>query len=289
MKLLFSLLLLPCLCFGTITQTTVNGWNVNVYSPGAHKSPLLLFIPGNGEVGSNRELLYTHGPLKFVREGWQPDFIIVAAQPPAQWPNHTFINTVLLEVVKRYNVDTTRIYLTGLSAGAYAIYQYMANLPSMKYRPRAVVPMSMVIESSCTGYLCGNDLNWSTVASWGFCGSGDSPFLKMRKFWEQMAAADYTTRWTTYSGGHGGWNAFYNPSYRENGRNIYEWCKQYPFVSLPVKWLYVRYNAGSVQWATDQEDNVSHFIVEASYDGTNWQDVSPAIQPSNTKTYTYKL
>jgi hypothetical protein len=294
-KILFILLLAPVLCNGQITSTSINGWNVEVYKPNDDKKAIFIFIPGNGEIGSNRELLYSNGPLKFIREGWAPDFIVAAAQPPAQWPNHTFLNTVLTELVKRYNVDTTRIYLTGLSAGAYSMYQYIGNLQSMRYKPRAVVPMSMFLEASCgsynagTDYLCGNDLNWSGVASWGFAGNSDSHFYKMKRFWDLMASAEYVTNWTTFSGGHGGWNTFYNPEYRENGLNIYEWCLRYPLVSLPVKWLYVSYNEGSIQWATAQEINVSHFVVQQSDDGITWKDASPEILPNSTHKYSYTL
>src|SRR5690349_1669569 len=32
---------------------------------------------------------------------------------------------------------------------------------------------------------------------------------------------------TSYTGGHCCWNQFYNPSYRLNGKSIYEWALQY--------------------------------------------------------------
>ncbi|MDQ5922533.1 MAG: hypothetical protein QG644_241, partial [Patescibacteria group bacterium] len=248
-----TLLLLSVLPFSSEAQTvmpevlstSVTGpagtLNLEIYIPTGTTSPkpAVVFIPGNGEVGTSRAKLYTNGPLNFIKNsGWRPDFIVVGAQPSGTWPNNAFTHTVLSHLVATpsYYIDTNKIYLTGLSAGAEAIDTYIKT-QSNPVGLAAVVPMSITYEASCgdfyaqTDYLCGNDLKWATIPAWGFAGSNDSHWEKMRRFFYLMIDAGYNTRWTTYSGGHSGWNAFYNPTYEEtiNGvsMNIYEWMLQY--------------------------------------------------------------
>ena len=224
-----------------VLSTSVTGqygtYNLEIYIPAGTttQKPAVVFIPGNGEVGTDRNKLYTNGPLNFIKNsGWRPDFIVIGAQPSTIWPNNAFTHTVLSHLVatSSYYIDPNRLYLTGLSGGAQAIDTYIKTATT-PVPLAAVVPMSITYDASCgdyytqTDYLCGNDLKWATIPAWGFAGSSDSHFGKMKRFFDLMIAAGYDARWTTYAGGHGGWNTFYNPSYREtvNGvsMNIYEW------------------------------------------------------------------
>lgn len=224
-----------------VLSTSVTGqygtYNLEIYIPAGTttQKPAVVFIPGNGEVGTDRNKLYTNGPLNFIKNsGWRPDFIVIGAQPSAIWPNNAFTHTVLSHLVatSSYFIDPNKLYITGLSGGAQAIDMYIRNQAS-PVPIAAVVPMSYTYVTSCgdyytqTDYLCGTDLKWATIPAWGFAGSNDSHFGKMKRFFDLMIAAGYDARWTTYAGGHSGWNTFYNPSYREtvNGvsMNIYEW------------------------------------------------------------------
>lgn len=288
-------LLVSIISKGNILSTSINGSNVEIFIPNSNKHPLFLFIPGNGEVGNNRQLLYNNGPLKFIKEGWNPSFIVAGAQPLTPWAKWDFLNAVLTDLVARYNIDTTKIYLTGLSGGAYCIYSYINNMHRLRYKPMAVVPMSMNIEASCgsflfgTDYLCGSDLNWRQLASWGLCGQSDAHYPRMNRFFNLLRSGGYNTKFTAYQGGHGGWNDYYSPAYKENGLNIYEWCLQFKPASLAVKWGQFIYKDGGVYWTTQSEENVSHFILEESEDGVNWSDASPKIYPNPQKYYFYIL
>ncbi len=85
--------------------------------------PLILFLHGAGERGSNVWRVATHGPPKIVKQKPDFPFIVVSPQCPAgqQWDNDVVL--ALLDTVSaKYRVDASRIYLTGLSMGGYGTW-----------------------------------------------------------------------------------------------------------------------------------------------------------------------
>ena len=105
-------------------------------------APLLLFLHGSGERGSDDgselSMVRKHGP-------WEcdgaVDFFILAPQCPRKrvWP--AFVNEVLLllkDVCERHVVDKSRVYITGLSMGAFGAWSVVATQPQMF---AAIVPI----------------------------------------------------------------------------------------------------------------------------------------------------
>ena len=92
------------------------------YSATSKKSwPLMLFLHGAGERGTNLTKVAAHGPPKLVAQGKKDfPFIIVSPQCPIgqSWKNDTLL-ALLDDVITKYRVDTNRLYLTGLSMGGY--------------------------------------------------------------------------------------------------------------------------------------------------------------------------
>jgi predicted peptidase len=103
------------------------------------KWPLILFLHGAGERGSDIWLVAKHGPPKIVRE--QPDFpfIVVSPQCPAGrvWDNDEVL-ALLDEILATQPVDPTRVYLTGLSMGGYGTWSLGLAHPE---RFAAIVPI----------------------------------------------------------------------------------------------------------------------------------------------------
>lgn len=94
------------------------------YSPKSSKRwPLMLFLHGAGERGTNLSMVAVHGPPKLVKQKRDFPFIIVSPQCPAgeRWSNETLL-ALLDDVIRKYKVDTNRIYLTGLSMGGYGAW-----------------------------------------------------------------------------------------------------------------------------------------------------------------------
>ena len=80
--------------------------------------PLMLFLHGAGERGTNIAKVAVHGPPKLVKQGRDFPFIIVSPQCPngERWDNDVLL-ALLDEAGEKYRVDESRVYLTGLSMG----------------------------------------------------------------------------------------------------------------------------------------------------------------------------
>lgn len=85
--------------------------------------PLILFLHGAGERGTNLSLVAKHGPPKIDTTQTNFPFIVVSPQCPAGkiWSNDLLL-ALLDEVETKYAVDTRRVYLTGLSMGGFGTW-----------------------------------------------------------------------------------------------------------------------------------------------------------------------
>jgi predicted peptidase len=92
-------------------------------SAGAKRWPLILFLHGAGERGSDLQKVAIHGPPKIVEPKSDFQFIVVSPQCPEgeTWDNDGLIG-LLDEVMAKYRVDPSRVYLTGLSMGGYGTW-----------------------------------------------------------------------------------------------------------------------------------------------------------------------
>src|SRR5436853_322095 len=88
------------------------------YKPrGRDRYPIMLFLHGFGERGSNLEQMKAHGPFKEIAKGRKFPFIIVAPQMPlaeTSWDVDK-LTGLLDEIESKYRIDKAREYLTGLS------------------------------------------------------------------------------------------------------------------------------------------------------------------------------
>lgn len=101
--------------------------------------PLVLFLHGAGERGSDLRKVAVHGPPKLVKGGKEFPFILVSPQCPTNqvWSDETLLG-LLDDVIKKFKVDTTRIYLTGLSMGGYGTWSLGVKHPE---RFAAIAPI----------------------------------------------------------------------------------------------------------------------------------------------------
>ena len=85
--------------------------------------PLILFLHGAGERGTNVWKVATHGPPKNVKAHPDFPFIVISPQcPERQSGSKDVLLGLLDEITAKYAVDTKRIYLTGLSMGGYGTW-----------------------------------------------------------------------------------------------------------------------------------------------------------------------
>lgn len=116
------------------------------------KYPLLVFMHGAGERGnadgSELDVAARHGFFARVAEGKEYPFMMVAPQCPADhyWGSYIeSLNRFLDYIIANNNIDTNRIYLTGLSMGGTATWLWSLGNPE---RFAAVAPV------------CGEGISW---------------------------------------------------------------------------------------------------------------------------------
>ena len=103
----------------------------------SEKLPLLIFLHGYGERGpvdgSEVERVAKHGYFKNISNGEDFPFIMVAPQCPdiGYWGGYIeSLNKFLDHIIAENNVDTDRIYLTGLSMGGTGTWMLAMAAPS---------------------------------------------------------------------------------------------------------------------------------------------------------------
>ena len=98
---------------------------------GAARWPLMMFLHGSGERGSDVAKVKVHGPPKIADRDPNFPFILVSPLLPTDqdW-DLAKLDRILDEVIRKLPVDPQRIYLTGLSRGGHATWRWAAAEPS---------------------------------------------------------------------------------------------------------------------------------------------------------------
>ena len=101
--------------------------------------PLILFLHGAGERGTNIWVVAKHGPPKIDTTATNLPFIIVSPQCPEGkiWSNDLLL-ALLDDIERKYAVDTRRVYLTGLSMGGFGTWSLGLSHPE---RFAAIAPI----------------------------------------------------------------------------------------------------------------------------------------------------
>jgi len=170
--------------------------------------PLIYFLHGRGESYGPLSLVKKWGPPKIVES--KPDFpyIVVSPQCPRKesWkqPRQQKILSGLLEdILKKYRVDSDRVYLTGLSMGGYGSWTLAARTPQ---KFAAVVPI-------CGGGDPADAAKMKHLPIWVFHGKEDGavPIKRSREMVEALQkAGSKSVRFTTLEHfGHNSWSAAY--------------------------------------------------------------------------------
>lgn len=193
------------------------------YAAGAGKSwPLVLFLHGAGERGTELQKVAVHGPPKLVKEGKEFPFILASPQCPEGqvWDDSALIG-LLDEIQSKYAVDGRRVYVTGLSMGGYGTWQLAQRHPQ---RFAAVAPI-------CGGgdriraLLPSQVESLKTLGVWAFHGAKDSvvPLSESERMVEAFKRAGVKDiQLTVYpEANHDSWTETYaNPQ-------LYEWLLQH--------------------------------------------------------------
>jgi len=185
--------------------------------------PMIVFLHGAGERGSNIEVVKKHGPPKIVKTKEDFGFIVLSPQcPTGQRWNAPDVMALVQHIKETHKVDKERIYLTGLSMGGYGTWDTAANYP---YEFAAIAPV-------CGGGNPRNTRRMGHLPTWVFHGAKDTvvPMSQSEEMIAGMEKAGGSPKFTIYpDAGHDSWTKTYdNPA-------LFEWFLKHKKQERPTR------------------------------------------------------
>ncbi|GAA5484614.1 dienelactone hydrolase family protein [Haloferula sargassicola] len=167
--------------------------------------PLIIFLHGAGERGTNLNDVKRHGPPKLLAAGRDIPAVVVAPQcPPNQvWDPHA-VKALTGKIMAEEKTDPDRTYLTGLSMGGFGTWDTAMEYPDLW---AAIAP---VCGGTGIRFLLLDKL--SKTPCWIFHGE-DDPVVSVefsRQAYEGLKRLNAPVKITTYPGvGHDSWTRAY--------------------------------------------------------------------------------
>ncbi len=183
--------------------------------------PMILFLHGAGERGDDLNKVKVHGPPKIVQNKKDFPFIVVSPQCPEDvwWNDKVEVLIHLLDEIEvEYDVDTERVYLTGLSMGGYGTWALGSKYPE---RFAAIAPI-------CGGGLRFMAMGLKDMPIWVFHGAKDRivPLKESEEMVAAIKARGGNAKLTIYpEAGHDSWTETYN------NQELYDWLLKHRKVS----------------------------------------------------------
>ena len=187
------------------------------------KLPLVLFLHGMGERGTDNQLQLTWigGLVNATRSGPYAAYVLAPQIDTSMWFQSFNSNPTvgmeltlkaLHQVINTENVDTSRIYVTGLSMGGMGTWDALRREPNTF---AAAVPMSG-----------GGDVNTASLIKdipvWAFHGSADPivPVSATRDMIQALRDAGGSPKYTEVAGGG---HVIWDPIYYDQSHTLYPW------------------------------------------------------------------
>ena len=188
----------------------------------ARKWPLVLFLHGAGERGTDVQKVAVHGPPKLVKQGRDFPFILASPQCPEGqvWDADALIGLVDT-LQEQLRVDPKRTYATGLSMGGYGTWSLALKYPD---RFAAVAPICGGGET-IRALLPAKHQALKSLGVWTFHGGKDTVVLpaeseRMMDAFKRAGVSDL--KLTLYpDAGHDSWTEAYNTP------ALYDWLLQH--------------------------------------------------------------
>lgn len=98
------------------------GYAFHIPANTKEKKPLIVFLHGSGEKGTDIEKVKVHGPFKYLKTHELDAYILAPQCPENEYWNDEVLYRLILKIQKENNIDSNRIYLTGLSMGGWGAW-----------------------------------------------------------------------------------------------------------------------------------------------------------------------
>lgn len=175
------------------------------YAQRRERWPLLIFLHGSGERGTELEKVKVHGPPKLVAQGANYPCIVVSPQleESARWWDTERLHKLLGGLKARLHVDPQRCVGTGLSLGGFGVWHWATAYPRDL---AAIAPVCGFGDPAKVAAM-------RSVPVRAYHGAQDSvvPLAPHVACVEALRAAGGTASLTVYPGvGHDAWTPAYN-------------------------------------------------------------------------------
>jgi predicted peptidase len=181
--------------------------------PVSGEYPLMLFLHGMGERGTDLGLVKMHGPPSFLNKNSDFPFVVVSPQcPDNEYWAPEYLLQLLDTIEGQLPIDKNKIYVTGLSMGGYGTWALAQTAPE---RFAAIAPI-------CGGspYELEKIDVLKDLPIWAFHGAKDKVVLpsETKKLVERLQSLGSDVKFTLYHDAeHNSWTATY-----EN-QELYDW------------------------------------------------------------------
>jgi dienelactone hydrolase len=218
----------------------------------SRKWPLLFFLHGSGESGSDIQKVKLHGPPQLIEQGKKYPFIVVSPQSPV--PSGWDIDNLykLLQQVKQaYRVDNQRIYLTGLSMGGFGTWALAMKHPE---EFAAIAPI-------CGGGDTSDAWKLRNIPVWCFHGALDNvvPIAGSENMVRATSRFNSNVRFTVYPDkNHNSWDTTYNTN-----DSLYDWLlRQKKFSYKEIKVDPARFKKYEGTYVGPDKDTVKMIVTD---------------------------
>lgn len=187
--------------------TTLGNWNAYVYNPNV-SAPVILAFHGQGQMGTNPSALLTDGFPKLITEGFVPPKAAFIVTPQGQWGgwDGNYTRTLLQKIKQQYPLaDTSRVYLTGFSAGGKTAFEGVY-----------IVPKKLITFATAgTTDAQINTITANRIPTYMYVGANDNQFYGITTAAAakiNLAVPNLAKLTIIPNTGHGGWNEKYRSS-----------------------------------------------------------------------------
>ncbi|HYJ65426.1 MAG TPA: alpha/beta hydrolase-fold protein, partial [Parafilimonas sp.] len=212
------------------------------YEQGAKHYPLIIYLHGVGEAGTNIKSMLGNGLPKAIAKGLKPEAVadgkiyqfIVFSPQAKQWSyQEKELKFMLPYLVKKYRIDTTRIYVTGISAGGFGAFTCVATEDSTFVKKiAAVVAVSPVALDFSNDERFKTGVKKYSMPVLNICGTADAMIGNARRYDTLVNNNNPPIKYKLIeiqNGTHTVADTAYNKNstFGNFGMNIYQWMIQY--------------------------------------------------------------
>lgn len=199
-----------------VVENQTFGYALHVPKDTKSKMPLIVFLHGSGERGTDVEKVKVHGPFNYLKTNALDAYVLAPQCPDNELWDYDVLYKMILKIQKDNNIDPNRIYITGLSMGGWGTFTMAIKHPEMF---AAVVPICGFVNRMDEDDIC-KIANIPTRIFHGVMDDVVNPENSMEMY-RKLKACNANVHLTLFDdANHNSWSRVYdNPE-------IYEWMLQ---------------------------------------------------------------